>query len=389
MSAAPAGLEWAADFHGERSASRRARALAVFDRLLELHRADGHTLTELAGELALSRPVVDAGVTDLIELGWVRECPPAADQTLGRPARRFRLASDLVHVAGIDVDTEAIRVLIADLSGSVVGRAERSLAADTPSSQRLAATRKTLMTALRQANLRKKDLQIVAIGTTGIVEESGTVTLSTALPGWSGIQLGAEAAAWVPNARVIVENDVRLAALADQWRGALRATETGVFILTGLRSGIALVVDGHLHRGAHRAAGEIGALPSVGWERAIVDAPVPGVETTAQVVDLVEAAHGGEASALQRVDDFADTLVDGLAAVCLVVDPQHVVVGSRFADLPALLAPRLDDRLKDMVLMPAPVLPSSMGPDGVALGAIRYALRDIREAMDREGAAAG
>ena len=67
---------------------------------------------------------------------------------------------------------------------------------------------------------------------------------------------------------VRVENDSKLAALAETWRGVARYAKDVVFLLAGLRTGTGLIIDGKLHRGFGGAAGEIGALPAVGWIRA-------------------------------------------------------------------------------------------------------------------------
>src|SRR3982074_1783685 len=62
-------------------------------------------------------------------------------------------------------------------------------------------------------------------------------------------------------ATVGFEKDVNLAALAEQAHGHGRNVENFVFMSVGTGIGMALVIDGHLYRGAHGAAGEVWCMP--------------------------------------------------------------------------------------------------------------------------------
>ena len=64
-------------------------------------------------------------------------------------------------------------------------------------------------------------------------------------------------------------NDVKLAALAEHWKGAAQEHRDIVYMFAGHRAGAGVLIDGQVHQGRHGAAGEIGALPMLGWEAAV------------------------------------------------------------------------------------------------------------------------
>ncbi len=57
---------------------------------------------------------------------------------------------------------------------------------------------------------------------------------------------------------VCLEHDAKAAALGEFHYGAGRGERSMVYIVVGTGVGAAIILDGHLHRGAHNSAGEIG-----------------------------------------------------------------------------------------------------------------------------------
>ncbi len=63
---------------------------------------------------------------------------------------------------------------------------------------------------------------------------------------------------------VTIENDVNLAAMAERATGTAAGADDFVLVWIGIGIGLAIVLDGRLHRGVGGAAGEIGYLPVPG-----------------------------------------------------------------------------------------------------------------------------
>ncbi|WP_327087027.1 ROK family protein [Nonomuraea sp. NBC_01738] len=248
---------------GDTSRLRRINMVATLRSL----RGQGPVgLTDLARRASLSRPTIEGLVEELLTAGWLRELPPETGQ-MGRPARLITFNAGAGHVLGIDIGSFTVRATVADLDGDVLSAHSERVSATCGRAERLQVTHRAAEGALKAAGLAKSQVTAVCVGTTGVVTAEGVVKLSVGLPEWTGIDLAAEFRDGY-DCPVLVENDCNLAALAEGWIGQAKGTKDLVFVLSGVRTGAGLLFDGRLHRGRRGSAGEIGALPLVGWHRA-------------------------------------------------------------------------------------------------------------------------
>ncbi|MFI1189803.1 ROK family protein [Streptomyces californicus] len=358
----------------------RLRRMNLVATLRALRGSPPTGLTELAARTGLSRPTVEGLVDDLLDLGWLSEMPPESGQ-MGRPRRLFRFRAESGHVLGLDVGSTSVRAVVSDLEGRHTGRAHRRTAPTFGRARRLAAMRAAAADALAEAGISPASVMAVCVGTTGVVSASGTVKLSVSLPEWTGVDLASEIGReW--DAPVLVENDCNLAALAERWAGVAQQVDDVVFVLSGMRTGCGMLIGGRLHRGSRGAAGEIGALPLVGWHRAPSHlAAFPGLpegSSPENVAELVfSAARSGDPAARWAVEQFAHDLAEGIAALVLSVDPDLVVLGggvSRSADV--LMEP-LRRHLDPLCLEPPRLAISGLGDRAVVTGAVRHALDHV------------
>jgi predicted NBD/HSP70 family sugar kinase len=374
----------------------------------ELRSAPTLTLTELSRRTGLSRASTEDVVRELLENGWLAEVP-AASGMVGRPARRFRFRADAGRVLGVDIGGHKILALVADLEGTVLHSARVAVAPAMRRMERLAALDGAVAEALAGAGLTTADLWATGVATTGLVDGAGRVMLSEALPEWTGVDVGAHLRRLV-GGPALVENDSKLAALAESWCGAARYAKDVVVILAGLRTGAGLIIDGKLHRGFGNAAGEIGALPASGWIRAQEhlrawppqDGPAPGragagrgadphadkaadkaADQEAAAEAVFEAARAGDRKAAAVVRRYVRDVAVGAAALVLTLDPELVVVGGGFSRSADLIAEPLRRELDRWCIRTPEVRISEFGDEGVALGALRLALdyvdRELRE----------
>lgn len=357
---------------GDLSRLRQLNALAV---LKALKGQPSLTLTEVAKRTGLSRASAEDVVRELLGKGWVAEAGATAGG-VGRPARRYRFRADAGRVLGIDIGGHKIRAVAADLDGEVQHAARVAVTPGMGRLDRLEAVDRAVAECLEGAGLGGGDVWAAGVGTTGLVDGAGKVMLSEALPEWTGVDLAAHVRRLVP-APVLVENDSKLAALAECWRGVARYAKDMVFLLAGLRTGAGLVIDGKLHRGFGNASGEIGALPVLGWIRAqehLADA-------SGEAGDVFAAAREGDKAALAAVRRYVKDLALGASALVLTLDPQMVVVGGGFSRSADVLIEPLRRELDRWCIRTPEVRMSALGDEAVVLGAVRLALDDVEERL--------
>ncbi|MEV8639013.1 ROK family protein [Streptosporangium sp. NPDC051023] len=359
---------------GDASLLRRLNSAAI---LRILRGGEVVTLTELARAARVSRPTAEGIVEDLLAKRWAEECEgESADRQRGRPARRFRFHGSAGHVIGVDVGGYKLLAVTADLNGRILATRRVTVSPDLPADERIAA----VAALVEESVVDKEKLAAVAIGTTGVVDGAGRVVKSVAIPGWTGVDLQAGLAALLP-VPVLVENDMRLAVLAEHWRGVAEGYRDVVYLFTGNRIGLGLLIGGRLHRGSHAASGEIGDQPS-GYRlafRNVIDYAMsadPGeLRSPRQSAEFaVGRARAGDEEAARAVEAFAFRLAEGLVTIVNPLDPELVVVGGSLSQAGSLLVEPIQRHLNRVTLYPPEVVASRLGNESVALGAVRLAL---------------
>jgi predicted NBD/HSP70 family sugar kinase len=355
----------------------RLRQLNSLSAIRALRGTGPVTLSALAESTGLSRPSTKEVVDELMDLGWVEEVPPSPG-TMGRPARRYRFRADGGHLVGIDVGAHSVRAALADLDGNVLAETRQPALPDAPLAERMAVIERAVSACLGLSGLTTADLWTVAVGTAGVVDPAGRIMLCEGIPAWNGLDLAGLLREMFP-CNVLVENDCRLAALAETRRGVARGSRDVVFLHVGLRMGTGLIIDGKLHRGFGAAAGEIVMLPEIRWLTApahlnnceIVPDGTPLEDAAGHTL---AAARNGDPVALEAVARYAEKLALGTAAVVLMLDPEVVVLGGGFSRSADVLLPPLRTHLEAACLRMPEVRGSTLGDECVVLGAIDYAI---------------
>ncbi len=363
---------------GDGSFLRRLNHVAI---LRGLREAPSATLAELARSAQISRATAEGIMEVLLRDGWAEEVLPGSSEgQRGRPARRFAFRAAAGHVAGVSIGGSGLIAMVADLNGQLVSRVSVSVPADLPSGERLAEIVRLVGQAAAEAGLGAEELTAVGIGTTGVIDGEGRVVKSVVLADWTGVPLQAELAALLP-VPVLVENDMRLAVLAEHWRGAARGRQDVIYLHTGSRIGLGLLFGGVPHRGSHAAAGELGGHPNSNWRafHHVMDFAMsvdPGELRAPSQAALfaLRLARAGDERAAEAVASFATGLAEGLVTLVTPLDPELVVIGGSLAQAGELVVGPIREYLAGACLCPPEVLPSELGADSVCLGAVRYTL---------------
>jgi glucokinase len=96
------------------------------------------------------------------------------------------------------------------------------------------------------------------IGVPGLIDlQTGMMRKAVNLPGWENYPARAEIERRL-NARVVLENDARVAALGEQWLGAARGVPNMAMLTLGTGIGGGIVLGGKIWHGMNGMAGEFG-----------------------------------------------------------------------------------------------------------------------------------
>ncbi|MFH8606419.1 ROK family protein [Streptomyces sp. NPDC018029] len=366
---------------------------AMNDRaVLDLLVAHGPLTRTRIGELTgLSKPTTSQLLGRLEAAGLVH----TTGSLSGRPgpnALLYEIDPRAGHVAALSADPNGITALVADITGTVLGQArvEADAVAEDVRHRTAQLVAEAVDGALRQAGLGHEDLRAAVIGTPGAIDpQTGQLRYAPHLPGWHSRTLRDDLAA-VLGTPVDIENDVNLAAVAEQYEGA--AQDYDNYVLTWLDEGVgaAIVLGGTLLRGATGGAGEIGYMPLPGAPLVRRGAKGDGGGDggfESLVSAYVVRELGGRDATLADVmaDDaalaeVARRIATGIAAVVAVVDPELVVLSGSVSQAGGdKLRARVEEELTGLALPRPQIRISELDGDPILTGALRSALTQARD----------
>lgn len=168
---------------------------------------------------------------------------------------------------------------------------------------------------------------------------------------------------------VVVESDVRAAALAEARFGAGVGVSPFVFVVVGTGASACLVLDGRPYAGGRGEALVLGAPPVEAVASGPALARVAGLERAEDV--LAAPSHAGV------VDDAATALGSVLAVLANALDPALVVLGGGLGTAPGFregVERELQERVAYPREPPLRLVASSLGADGGVVGAALVAV---------------
>jgi glucokinase len=366
-------------------------ARAVLRQLLAASKPQ--TRPEVAAACDLSRPTVFSAIARLEALDLVARTGQRSGVP-GRSAALYEVPAGAARVAGIDIGGANLRVEVCDVRGERLAEARRPTRPDGGAS--VVRQAGELLAETLAADAGSSPLLAVGVSVPGIVDTAnGLVEFAWNVGQGKPYDFHSGLAAAI-NAPVLLENNVNLAAIGEQWRGAAQALSTFVVIAVGAGVGAGIVHNGTLLRGAHGAAGEVAFFPFDGVRRRGSSAPddAGAVALLQQararsgwrdgpprdVAELFDRAAEGEQPALALAEDECRRVGHIIAAVCVVIDPEAVILTGGVGGND-LLIERASDFAAQVAPVPPSIVRSSFGERASLVGAVAIAVRHAQDAL--------
>jgi glucokinase len=310
---------------------------------------------------------------------------------------------------GVDIGGTKIAAGVVDADGRILRTARRP----TPRNDATAVLSEVASVVDELQSTVDGSIAGVGIGVAGGVDQSRSTVYFAPNLAWSQVPVRTvvEASTGLP---VVVENDGAAAAWAETRFGAGRGRSHVVMVTVGTGIGGGIVVDGHVMRGAHGVAAEIGHLNAVPdgrpcgcgrngcWEqyasgnalvreaRALAAERRPEAGTLLSLGDgtpegvegshITRAAALGDPVAIAAFGIVGTWLGRGLADLTAIVDPDAFVIGGGVSEAGDLLLASAQRTLTEKVFggsnRPLPeLLIAQLGNDAGIVGAadlVRY-----------------
>jgi predicted NBD/HSP70 family sugar kinase len=351
------------------------------------------TSIEFAAKAGLSLEGAARTIETLRKAGWLR--PASAKPALPEEKAAYEFVAAAGLVFGVDVGGTKVHAALADMTGTLLAEVLE------PTNERggidlvnqIAALYRTLLT---RAAPEVPILQVATIGLPGAIHpRTGEITMLPNIAGMFGIDFRRELESRL-GFKVVLENDVNLAAFGEHRLGHGRGIDSLVFVALGTGIGMGIVNEGRLVRGARGGAGEISTLPigtdpfdprtfaSGALESAISSEAIRnryGIlagEPGLSVRDIF--AEPREANAFAVIDEIARILAVAIAAVSAILDPEAVVFGGSIG-VQSELVSRVEQHLRRCCGSPPRCIISEIGNAAGLHGAIEKGREQLQAAI--------
>ena len=209
-------------------------------------------------------------------------------------------------------------------------------------------------------------LASVGVGMAGLITADGRITVSPNLSGVDGADIGSRLGDLL-GAPVALDNEVNCAARWELAAGAARGCRHAVMVAIGTGIGGAFMIDGQVLRGAAGLAGEPGHMVVAAngrecacgrrgcWEAyasgtALDRLAEERLGSGTRGPDVTAAARQGDDRARAVLSEFARWLALGISNLCILTDPELVVIGGGLSEDWDLLADAVDAELAVLLI---------------------------------------
>jgi glucokinase len=377
----------------QRHLLKRMDACEVLRQLRE-HDFDSREMLERHAGLSSSR--LAAAVSFLEKKGLIERT------SKGKSNRRntaLRINAGYGHVVGVDIGGSNLRIALADMKGKVLGKWSTSTKKTSSPGMVIGQIRKGVKNLLEHASVSRRSLLAVAVGAPGITDgDAGVVVTTSNLKGWKDVPLRRllESALRIPAA---VENDVRMAAIGENWKGSAQGVGNFVFLAIGTGIAAGVFANGRLIHGTDWTAGEVGYMHVPGAPETAARRGAPGslesviggqgirkqwlrssngtgvgVTRNLTATEIFERARAGDLVARGVLNRSAKILAYAVYNISLVLNCGLFILGGGVG----MSTPLRDATQRFLEKYSEPVQPklivSGLGQDAQLVGAIRLAL---------------
>lgn len=292
-------------------------------------------LTELTG---LSAQTVSNICRRLINEGLAQEAGTSTSGA-GKPRRLLQVNAEARYAIGVHLDPAVVTLVVLDLLGKVVTRAQQPTPEVADPDHTLAGMSESINKLIADSAVPPDRILGLGIAAPGPVDlESGLVIAPPQLAGWDRVPLR-DYLARATRLPVLLDKDVIAAAVAERWTGVAADTGNFLFFYLGTGSGMGLVVDDVVLRGFSGNAGEVGgvyaacttsALVSEAIEEGVLGAeftPAGPRDAEQSLRELCRRADAGNVTAGEIIDRWAVRVGRGVVAAATLVDSEMIVFG--------------------------------------------------------------
>ena len=261
------------------------------------------------------------------------------------------------YIFGIDIGGTACKLGLFSDDGSLLEKWQIPTDKSNDGMKVFEDLAETVDAKIRERAIERHNVIGIGAGVPASISAEGVVQKCPAL-GWSDFKV-ADKISQVVGLPAVCGNDANLAAAGEAWKGANHSYSDVVFVTLGTGVGGGIICNGRILQGAHGCSGELGHI-KVNPHETKADgcggcgclqqyASATGIANMAEEVlmekgdsargsyldgigsitakDVFDGAKKGDEISLTVVEKFGEILGRALAGICVVFDPEVVIIG--------------------------------------------------------------
>ncbi|WP_211745844.1 ROK family transcriptional regulator [Paenibacillus sp. Marseille-Q4541] len=213
---------------------------------------------ELARLTSMSPTTISRIVSELFDKDFIHEIEYVTTG-VGRKAVMLQAKPESVLSIGVEIDITNSRIGVVDLDGKVIRSKQIEIDIGESPEVTLLRIAQGIKELMEHDYIDPRKVVGIGVGLPGIIDyENGTALLSAQL-GWKQLDV-AGMLQKLTGLDVVVDNELKVKALAEHLYGAARGSNNSVLIGFGSGVGSSIIIDGEIYRGETNSAGEIGHI---------------------------------------------------------------------------------------------------------------------------------
>lgn len=306
-------------------------------------------------------------VGSLIDLGLVKETETSSGG-VGRKAILLDLDLESVMTIGVYINKHIINVGIVNFGGEILYKDKIELKPkDIHPDILISKACELIRDTIKNSKINSSKIIGIGVSLPGIINSKNGEVIFSAPLSWENVHI-AQAIESELNIKTIVDNDVKLEALAESLYGVGKNSGKTALVNFGRGVGSALIIDGEIFRGVTNIAGEIGhitidpngilcecgrrgCLQTFIVEDNLIE-EANKVKKIVDIKEIFEAAHNGEnwaASILERAVTYMCVTINNI--VCMYNPDTIVLSGSLIEAYPEILN-AVEEKCKTFIWSP-------------------------------------
>lgn len=335
---------------------------------------------DIARDLQVTRSTASALVAGLVERGLLLETEETGDsERIGRPGFVLKLNGKSRLFIGVDIAVSELRLVALDLGANLIASLTIPYVEPSTPDYVVGLVRQGFDRLLNEHQLDPSSVEGVGFAIPGLVETDGLIVFAPIL-NWRNIDFKSMIVDVFDHQMPLhFDNDANACAVSEGFRKGGRRDGTLAFLLMDSGVGLGILHQGHVFRGQEGLAGEFGHNrfhATLGEEAEMPYTPTfeetVGREAVLRLCakhkvrvkslrDFVDLAKSGHDAALDVFDIWAQRLALGMANLCMILNPEEIVVGGKTAELFSIDPKRVYDHANRhfRFMFKAPVLRAS------------------------------